>query len=147
MTAISSFFSEQEKKTIIAAIRQAENHTSGEIRVHIEKKCRGEAMHRAAQLLHSLKMDKTRQRNAVLFYLAITSRQFAIVGDKGINDVVPDDFWDNIKANMEEAFKNGQFAQGLTGGIQMAGRQLKKHFPWHEGDVNELSDEISFSDD
>jgi uncharacterized membrane protein len=89
-------------------------------------------------------MHKTEQRNGVLFYLAIKDRKFAILGDGGINAVTPDDFWDRIKEKMLSLFTEGRFAEGLREGILMAGEQLKKHFPYEKGDVNELSDEISF---
>jgi uncharacterized membrane protein len=89
-------------------------------------------------------MHKTELRNGVLFYLAVDDRKFAILGDAGINQEVPDDFWEEIKEKMAEKFKEGLFAEGLSQGIRMAGEQLKAHFPYQEDDVNELSDEISY---
>jgi uncharacterized membrane protein len=89
-------------------------------------------------------MEKTELRNGVLFYLAVKSRKFAIIGDKGINAEVPENFWDEIKSNMEKLFKEGKFVEGLVQGIEETGKQLKKHFPHHLDDINELSDEISF---
>ena len=89
-------------------------------------------------------MHKTKERNGVLFYLAVGNRKFAILGDAGINKVVPENFWDEIKNKMLEYFKEGDFAIGLAEGISMAGHQLSEHFPYQKDDVNELSDEISF---
>jgi uncharacterized membrane protein len=138
------FFSEEDKKRIVSAIKAAELNTSGEIRVHLEARCKEDVLDRAAYLFEKLQMHKTELRNGVLFYLAYADRKFAILGDGGINEKVPDDFWDEIKARAIEAFKEGDFVNGLCQGIELCGQQLKAHFPYQSDDVNELSDEISF---
>lgn len=143
-TTARNFFSRQEKDELKQAILTAELDTSGEIRLHIENHCKGDVMDRAADVFAMLKMHKTDLRNGVLFYLAVKDRKFAIIGDKGINQVVPDNFWDEIKEEMGKAFKEGNFAEGLINGIHQAGKHLKKHFPHQTDDINELSDEISF---
>lgn len=143
-TSIHQFFNHEEKASITNAIKQAELNTSGEIRVHIESKCKGDVLDRAADVFYLLKMDKTELRNGVLFYLAVNSRHFAIIGDKGINAVVPENFWVEIKEMMADHFKTGEFATALSKGIEEAGKSLKEHFPYQSDDVNELSDEISF---
>jgi uncharacterized membrane protein len=89
-------------------------------------------------------MQKTEKRNGVLFYLAVKNRRFAIMGDKGINSVVPEDFWDSIKNLLLNHFREERFTEGLMEGISMVGTKLKNHFPYLSGDVNELSDDISF---
>lgn len=138
------FFTKQEEQQIRQAIMNAELDTSGEIRVHIENKCAGDVMDQAAFLFKKLDMHETALRNGVLIYLAVKNRKFAIIGDKGINQVVPERFWDNIKQHMLDNFRNGDFTKGLTEAIHMAGKQLQEHFPHQKDDVNELSDEISF---
>ncbi len=143
---MKDFLSEDDKKKIIDAIKEAELNTSGEIRVHIESRCKGNVLDRAAYIFKKLKMYKTEQRNGVLFYLAYKDRKFAILGDAGINSKVPDDFWDRIKERMAEKFKEGRFVEGLTEGIKESGLQLKTHFPYQTDDVNELSDDISFGE-
>ncbi len=140
----ANFFSKEEKTLIRSAVTEAELNTSGEIRVHIDNHCRGDVMDRAAWWFAKLEMQKTAQRNGVLFYLAVKDQKFAILGDAGINAVSPDDFWDQIKEKMQANFLEGKFASGLHEGILMAGAQLKKNFPYQDGDVNELSDDISF---
>ena len=127
-----------------SAIKEAELNTSGEIRVHIEKKCKGDIMDRAAFVFEKLAMYKTELRNGVLFYLATSDKKFAILGDAGINAKVPEGFWESVKDHMQDLFKKGEFAKGLSDGIKMAGISLKEHFPYQKDDVNELSDEISF---
>jgi len=126
------------------AIEQAELNTSGEIRVHVENRCRIDVLDCAAGWFEKLKMHKTEQRNGVLFYLAVKDRKFAILGDAGINAVTPDDFWESVKSQMEPLFAEGKFAGGLARGIELAGEKLKEHFPYQSDDTNELSDEISF---
>lgn len=139
-------FTDEEKELIVQAIKEAERNTSGEIQVHIENHCQEEeVLDRAADVFAILGMHKTAQRNGVLFYLAVTDHKFAILGDAGINRVVPTGFWDEIKETMVRKFKESKFTEGLCEGILMAGQELKHHFPYaHKGDQNELSDEISF---
>ena len=145
-TRAKDFFSKEQKSEIKKAILNAELDTSGEIRVHIENECNGDALDRASYLFGKLKMDTTELHNGVLFYLAIISKKFAIIGDSGINKEVPENFWEDIKTIMAEKFVVGDFTEGLATGITMAGVRLKKHFPHHIDDINELSDEISFGD-
>ena len=142
--SVENFFSEEEKKQIKDAIALAERNTSGEIRVHVEGRCKIDVLDRAAYVFEKLNMHETAQQNGVLFYLAVYDRKFAILCDAGINRLVHANFWDETKETMLELFKAGRFAEGLSKGIQMAGNQLKTNFPYQRDDVNELSDEISF---
>lgn len=144
MSNIKNFFSETEKEKIVNSIKLAEKETSGEIRVHIDKRCKGDVMDRASFIFEKLEMHKTELRNGVLFYLAVDDHKFAILGDAGINQSVPEDFWEEVKQNMLEHFKENKFAEGLITGIGMAGDKLKTFFPYQLDDVNELDDEISF---
>jgi uncharacterized membrane protein len=139
-----NFFSEKQKQQITQAIKTAELGTSGEIRVHIENMCEGDVLDRAATVFEKLGMTKTALRNGVLFYLAVKSHHFAILGDVAINAHVPAGFWETVKVRMMDYFSRGEFAEGLSEGILMAGEELKKHFPVQTDDVNELSDDISF---
>jgi len=139
------YFTPEQQRQIVDAIEEAERQTSGEIRVHVEWKCKGSPLDRAARIFATLKMHKTKLRNGVLFYLSIHDHKFAILGDVGINTKVPENFWDNTKEAMLAEFKEGRLAEGLVKGIKMAGEQLSTHFPYDTNtDTNELSDEISF---
>jgi len=143
-TSARDFFSRQEQEEITQTIMKAELNTSGEIRVHIESSCKGNVLDRAAFLFKQLGMTKTHLRNGVLIYLSVKNKQFAIIGDKGIHQVVPENFWDDIKERVIRNFKEGRFKEGLIEAILETGIHLKKNFPHKKDDVNELSDEISF---
>ncbi|MBI1287412.1 MAG: TPM domain-containing protein [Flavobacteriales bacterium] len=138
----SEYFTEARLTAIGSAIKAAEKATSGEIRLYVEDRCKEDVLDRAAFLFGELEMHKTELRNGVLFYLAMQDRKFAILGDGGINAKVEKDFWDGIKAEMLNSFKQGEFAQGLEKGILMAGKALAEHFPYQDDDVNELPDDI-----
>lgn len=144
MSTAKEFFTQEQIVELKKAIKEAELNTSGEIRLHIEDHAKSEVLDRASDVFAELNMMKTEQRNGVLFYLAVVDRQFAIIGDAGINKNVPENFWDEIKDTMLAKFKEGNFTEGLSQGIKMAGEQLKKFFPYQKDDVNELSDDISF---
>ncbi|MBS1624533.1 MAG: TPM domain-containing protein [Bacteroidetes bacterium] len=136
-------FSSSERRRIIDAIGRAEKLTSGEIRVHIEPACAGLVLDRAADVFHKLGMRKTVLRNGVLIYVAWQDRKLAVIGDKGINEVVPADFWDTTVEKMTAFFRQQKYADGVIQGIEEAGYQLKKYFPYYAGDKNELSNDIS----
>lgn len=141
-----SIFSEKEQELISSAVEAAERNTSGEIRICVEKTCSEPVLDRAANYFRKLGMDKTAQRNGVLIYIATEDHQFAIIGDAGINKLVPHDFWDSTKDTMLAYFKEGDLTAGIIAGIKMAGEQLKTYFPYLAGDKNELSNEVSFMD-
>jgi uncharacterized membrane protein len=138
------FFSIPEQEDIKQAVMNAELDTSGEIRIHIESTCSGDVLDRAAFIFKQIGMHKTDLRNGVLIYLAVKNRRFAIIGDSGIHKVVPENFWDDIKANMLDKFREDRFSDGLIEAITAVGIHLKKHFPHRQNDVNELPDDISF---
>ena len=144
MSAVENFLSHEEEQAIIAAIRKAESKTSGEIRVHLEPSAKGmDPLEHAKEIFHWLKMDNTKEENGVLIYVAVEDHHFAICGDKGIDQVVPKDFWKTTRDHIQSEFKKGNFAQGLINGILEAGAQLQHHFPWDTNDRNELPDQIS----
>lgn len=138
-------FTQAQKDAIVAAIRQAEKDTSGEIRVHIETRCKNDVLDRATEVFAELKMHKTELRNGTLIYLALDDHKLAILGDAGINSKVNDDFWNKTKDIMIAEFRQGQISEGICKGIINVGHQLKQFFPCQEDDVNELPDDISFS--
>jgi uncharacterized membrane protein len=142
---LATYVSKDDEKAIVHAIEEAEKASSGEIRVHLEENCKTDPLDRAAVIFAKLKMHKTELRNGVLFYLAFKDKKFGILGDVGINSVVPADFWDNIKDTMIPLLAEGNFTGALSIGIQMAGEKLKQFFPCQKNDQNELSNEISFS--
>ena len=143
MSEIEAFLTASEERDIVEAIRLAELNTSGEIKVHIEKTANGDATNRALEVFHTLKMDNTKLQNAVLIYVAIEDKIFVIYGDVGINNVVPNNFWNSTKDIIQSHFKVGNFKQGLVEGIQKSGEQLKTYFPYSNLDTNELSNDIS----
>lgn len=145
MSEVTDLLSPEEELEVVEAIRNAESQTSGEIRVHIEKHASVDHFKRATEVFHLLKMDNTKLQNGVLIYLAVDDRYFVIIGDKGIDAVVEDNFWDCTKDIMQSHFKNGNFKQGLIEGIARAGEKLRAHFPWEATDSDELSNEISRS--
>ena len=140
------FFTQDELDKIVESIEKAELETSGEIRFHMESKCKGEALSRAIQVFKNLKMHKTDLKNGTLIYLATEDKKFAIVGDKGINERVPDDFWDDVKEEMAKEFKNNEFVTGISNAVLKIGEKLKEFFPYQSDDINELSDDVSIGE-
>lgn len=143
MSHVEDFLTKEEEEEIVRAIRQAERNTSGEIRVHIERISKISHYNRALEVFRLLKMFNTKEQNAVLIYVAVDDHKFVIYGDKGVNKVVPESFWDTTKNIIQNHFKKGNFKQGIVDGVLQVGKELKEHFPWNENDVNELPNEVS----
>ncbi len=139
------FYTEDEQVQIVNAIREWEKSTTGEIKVHIENRCNGAAIDRAKALFDDLGMEKTRNRNGVLIYMAVYSHQFAIIGDVGIHQCVEQGFWNGVKWVMEDHFREGLFTVGLIEAIKMVGRTLSQEFPADGENGNEISNDISFA--
>ena len=140
------FFSEEEKKQIVAAIRDAEQQTSGEIRIYVEKHCRFvDPLDRAAEVFAILKMGGTANHNAVLLYLAVKDRQLAVFGDHGIHEKVGEEFWRKEIAQMLSQFQKDHYAEAVSKVVHDIGAALKYHFPYdRQTDINELPDDIVF---
>lgn len=143
MSKVEDFLTAEQEQTIVLAIKTAEKNTSGEIRVHIEKSTEKPPMERALEVFYALKMNATELKNGVLIYIAVESKKFAILGDEGINKLVPENFWETEKQIILTHFKNNEFTLGLVTAIEEVGNKLKQFFPYQSDDTNELSDEIS----
>ena len=141
---LEKFLTAQQQATVVDAVRLAEKGISGEIRIHIDRECKSSPVERAEVVFNRLGMHKTAQRNGVLIYMAVESKVFAIVGDKGINDVVPENFWAEVIEAMGNEFRKGNITEGLCKGVIRAGEKLKAFFPYQSDDINELPDSISF---
>lgn len=143
MSKTEDFLTTEEEQEIVKAITIAEKNTSGEIRVHIENKSEKPPLERAKEVFLSLEMNQTEARNGVLFYVGVSDKTFAILGDEGIDKAVESDFWNVTKDVVIEHFKNNHYKDGLVAGILSAGERLKMFFPYAENDTDELSNEIS----
>jgi uncharacterized membrane protein len=138
------FFTGDDEKRILSAIKEAEARTSGEIRVRVEGKGGKDPMALARKSFEALGMRKTDLHNGVLFVLITEDRTFVILGDDGINKKVPSDFWNKVRDVVLAQFRKELFAEGLAEGIRLAGEQLANFFPCQKGDINELPDAISY---
>lgn len=143
MSKVEQFLTSTQEQQVIKAIKVAERNTSGEIRVHLEKSTKKPPIERALEVFSLLKMHKTEQRNGVLFYVAVESKKFAIIGDEGINKVIPANFWQEEKELILSYFKQKKPSEGLELAILEVGKKLKEFFPYQTNDKNELPDEIS----
>lgn len=138
------FLTAEQQETVVAAVRLAEKGTSGEIRIHIDEICETEPMKRAEEVFFKLGMNKTERHNGVLIYLASESKVFAIIADKGINDVVPDHYWEDVLEVMRNCFRQRMYTEGLSKAALMIGIKLQEFFPYQLDDINEQPDDISF---
>ncbi len=135
-----------EEGRIVAAIRRAEARSSGEIRVVVVTRCPGDALEAAHAAFDALGMRHTLDRSGVLLYIAASDRKFAVAGDRGIHERVPDGFWDAVRDRVRERFRSGAFAAGIEEAVDAIGAELARAFPKGPADRNELPDSIVYGD-
>lgn len=143
MNAVESFLTPDQESSVIRAIVEAENNTSGEIRIHLENNTKKPSLERAKEVFLYLKMDDTKDRNGVLIYVDVVNKQIAILGDTGINDLVPDNFWEEEIGLLTDFFTKKKVEEGLIAAVKKVGEKLQLYFPYQRDDTNELSDQIS----
>lgn len=144
MPSAADLLNKAQQEQIVKAIQQAESGTSGEIRVHFEDHTKKDALLRAEEVFLQLGMQKTKDRTGVLIYVAVNDHKLAIIGDKGIDDVVGNDFWEKERDLLVKYFSNGNYTEGLVKVIALIGEQLRQFFPQQPGDKDELPNEVSF---
>lgn len=144
---MARLLSKEQEKSVMNAIKEAETNTSGEIRVHLEDRCKSDyPINRAIEMFGELHMHETELRNGVIVYVAIKDHKIAVWGDEGIHTKVGQDFWNDVIETMQKYFGAGDFENGLREAILMIGDKLKANFPYQSDDENELSDDISYGD-
>lgn len=136
-------FSKPELEEIRQSIHHAELETTGEIRVYFEPKDKGDAYKRGVEMLHNLKLHEKKHRNGVMLYVAYQSKTFAIVGDEGIHKTVPENFWDDIKIDLQNCFKEGKMKTGIITAIEKVGSHLKQYFPNDGSGVTDSSTDLT----
>jgi uncharacterized membrane protein len=142
MVKPEEFLSADEKKEVAQAIALAERNTSSEIRVFIEKKCKEDPVKRAVAVFRQLEMQRTMFHTGVLIYIASADQSVAIIGDQGIHEKVPENFWDDEVALLKGFFAEGKFAEGIIAAVAACGVQLHKHFPMDGSNPDELSNQV-----
>jgi uncharacterized membrane protein len=144
---MAKFLTKEQEQTVIQAIKDAEMATSGEIRVHIEAKCKADdALTRAKEVFAELKMHETELRNGTIIYVATKDHKIAIWGDEGIHSKVGQDFWDQELELITRYFMADDYETGLKEAVLKIGEKLKEYFPYQTDDVNELPDDISYGE-
>lgn len=140
------YLSEEQEQHIIEAIAEAEQQTSGEIRVHIEATCNRDPLERAARIFHELGMDQTELQNGVLIYIASEDHKVAVYAGKGIHKQVEDGFWNGVLNLLIDHFRKDNFEEGIARAVEKVGVKLREFYPYQKGDINELTDDISYHD-
>jgi uncharacterized membrane protein len=137
------FLSKLEHDRIVSAIREAESKTSGEIRVYVQRgKLNADPLIVAQKKFQRLGMHKTRERNAVLIFVAPRAHKFAVVGDDAIHEKCGDEFWQRIVTAMHHCFRQDKFTEGIGGAIAVIGDMLAQHFPRGSTSSNQLPDDV-----
>jgi uncharacterized membrane protein len=140
---VQRFIAPDDLDAVTRAVGEAEAGTSGEIRVHLEARCPGDPMARAVEVFDRLGMGRTALRNGVLIYLAVEDRKLAVIGDAGVHERVPGEYWERLKQALVTELRAGHPRDGLVAAVREVGETLRRHFPRAPDDRNELTDQVS----
>lgn len=140
-----NFLTNQQIASLVEAIQSAEEHSTGEIRVHIDSNTDNDNAKTAFRVFEELCMGKTAERNAVLFHVNFHQKYLTIIGDTGIHEKVHQSYWDHLHDFITSEFAKGNYYKALKSAILETGLELKKHFPVTGENPNELPNEITFS--
>lgn len=140
-----NFLTNQQIASLVEAIQSAEEHSTGEIRVHIDSNTDNDNAKTAFRVFEELCMGKTAERNAVLFHVNFHQKYLTIIGDTGIHEKVRQSYWDHLHDFITSEFAKGNYYKALKSAILETGLELKKHFPVTGENPNELPNEITFS--
>jgi len=141
----TKFLTGEETSRVNAAVVEAECSTSAEVKVVLARHCWGDIKAKARRIFKKLGLDRTQQRDAVLLLFVVTNREFLIYGDEGIHAKVGQNFWDDIRSEMVDAFRRDAFGDGIAQGVRRIGEKLALHFPRRQDDVDEISNEIVYT--
>lgn len=142
---MSNFLTDYQMASLVEAIKTAEDHSTGEIRIHIDSTTEGNNAEIAFEVFKKLCKDQTAERNAVLFHVNFEQHYLTIIGDAGIHAKVHQNFWDQLHDKITQEFAKGNYFEGLKNAVLETGLELKKHFPITGKNHNELPNEITFS--
>ena len=142
---MSNYLTDQEMASLVEAIQTAENHSSGEIRIHIDSNTEGNNAETAFKVFERLCKGRTAAKNAVLFHVNFEQHYLTIIGDEGIHEKVHQNFWDQMHDRITQEFSKKNYHNGLKNAVLETGKELKKYFPISGENPNELSNEITFS--
>jgi len=142
---MNNFLTDQQMASLVEAIQTAEDHSTGEIRIHIDSNTEGNNAKIAFEVFRRLCKDQTVEKNAVLFHVNFEQKYLTIIGDEGIHEKVNQTFWDQMHDQITTQFSKGNFHDGLKNAVLETGLELKKYFPIKGVNPNELSNEITFS--
>ena len=140
---VKSFLSDADLDAVTGAIAEAEAGTSAEIRVHLDHRCRADAMARAVAVFERLGMHRTARRHGVLVYVAVRDRKLAVIGDRGIHERVGEAYWQGLVATVVSHLREERPREGLIHAVRELGQVLRQHFPRDPDDRNELPDQVS----
>lgn len=145
--AVRRAFPHRTLDAIEQAIREVEMQCDGQVRFSVEAAldlapllAGLSARERAVEVFSQLRIWDTEQNNGVLIYLQLADRDVEIVADRGVHAVVGQQAWETICLDMETAFREGKFEEGVLSGIRRVGRHLAQHYPRTGAKVNELPD-------
>jgi uncharacterized membrane protein len=143
---VKRHFSPQSLRKIQSAIASSEKMHAGEIRFVVEAGLhpleilfKKSPRARAIELFGRLNIWDTEHNNGVLIYLLLADRDVEIIGDRGIDQHIGHDGWEQICREMETLFRQGQFEAGVLHGIHQISTVLTQYFPQQGASRNEIS--------
>ena len=87
-------------------------------------------------------LHETQDRTGVILFVSLFERRVVVLADRGIDRLAEEDAWVAVDSAVLRGVAGGSLSSGLVEGIRLCGDALEKHFPWRDGDRNEIPDRL-----
>lgn len=137
------------RNRIQSRIAASESRHTGQVRIFAESSLPlsylsrdASARERAITLFGKLRVWDTANNNGILIYLLMAEHAIEIVADRGLNQHVPQERWNEMISRMRIPLQAGHWENGLMLALDEVSALLEQHFPVHPGSrpSNELPD-------
>lgn len=105
-----------------------------------DTRAEGEVRRAALAHFYSEGLQHTRDATGVLIYISVLERRVWILGDRGINERLAPQIWQDCVDRLVQGIKEKRQGAALCAAIVEIGSLLRDHFPIKADDRNELSD-------
>ena len=106
-----------------------------------------EVQQKAYESFMQLNLHRTKDRTGILIFVSMLEHRIMVLADSGINDVAPENYWQDVVGVLSARIRSGDLVSGLCEAITLCGELLEEKFPIAADDQNELKNTVVLEED